>query len=260
MRKKINFNNKKAKKNAILFVVILMFLIFICSSLVLIKRDYFFIEKGFKNVSSMINSYVVSNAYSVNELSTNVLSSKIAYLEKENNELRKSLGLAKEKNEYVVAEVVNHNMKNWFDKVEISKGYDAGIKKDFVVISNEGLIGFVSKVSKKVCEVDLITGVSSNNMLSVIIETSDGAVSGVLNHYDDKTGLFKVTDVMGKSNILAGDKVFLSGYDNPSYKGIYVGQVVKEEVSNYGLSKTIWVESSVNFDDLLLAIIVKEQK
>lgn len=260
MRKKMNFNNKKSKKKAVLFTVIVMFLFFICSFLVLVNRNYFLIEKGFKNISSMINSYFVSNSYSVNEFSTNVLSSKLAYLEKENEELRKSLDLDKRENEYVVAEVINHTMKNWFDKIEISKGYDSGINKDFAVISNEGLIGFVSKVSKKVCEVDLITGVSEDNMLSVIIEAKDGNISGVLNGYDNKTGLFKVTGVMSKNNILAGDRVVLSGYDKPSYKGIYLGQVVKEEISNYGLSKTIWVESSVNFDDLILAVVVKEQK
>ncbi len=260
MKKKINFNNKKTKKNALLFTVLSLFLFFICSCLTLVNRNYFLIEKGFKNISSVINSYLVSNSYSVNELSANVLSSKMAYLEKENEELRKTLGLSQLKNEYEVAEVVNHTKKNWFDKIEISKGYDAGIKKDFAVISNEGLIGFISKVSKKVSEVDLITGVSSNNMLSVTIETSDGNISGVLSDYDSKTGLFKITDVMSKNNILAGDRVVLSGYDNYSYKGIYVGLVAKEEISNYGLNKTLWVESSVNFDDLMLAIIVKEQK
>lgn len=260
MRKKINSNTKKIKKKIISIIVLLMFLLFTCTSLVLINRDYFLIEKAFKNLSSMINSYVISNLYSVNGLSENVLSTRINYLEKENNELRKSMELSYKKNGYVTGEVINHTMKNWFNKLEVSKGYNDGVKKGDVVISNDGLIGFVSKVSKKMSEVSLITGVSYDNLLSVIIETSLGNLSGVLKEYDSKKGLFKVTDIMGKNNILAGDKVVLSGYDNDLYKGIYVGQVVKEEVSNYGLSKTVWVESSVNFDDLLFVTIIKETK
>ena len=51
----------------------------------------------------------------------------------------------------------------------------------------------------------------------------------------------------------------LSGYDKENYNGIYVGRVVKEENSNYGLSRTIWVESSVNFDDLLFLMVVIEK-
>lgn len=260
MRKKINVKAKNVKKKIITVIVILIFLFFTCLSLALMNRDYFIIEKGFKNLSSMINTYVISNVYSVNNFSNNVLSSKVNYLEKENNELRKSLDLKQTKNDYVIAEVINHTLKNWFDKVEVSKGYNDGIKKDDVVISSEGLIGFVSKVSGKMCEVSLITGTSEDNMLSVIIETKDGNVSGVLRDYDEETGLFMITDVMSKNNILAGDKVVLSGYDNDAYKGIYVGMVVKEEVMNYGLNKTVWVESSVNFDDLLFVAIVKEKK
>ena len=171
-----------------------------------------------------------------------------------------TVGDKEKSDDYVIGEITNHTAKNWFNIVEISKGYNDGIKKDDAVINSEGLVGFVSKVSGKMSEVKLLTSVSQNNMLSVTIETNDGYVAGVLSDYDVNTGLFKVDGVMSKSNILAGDKVTLSGYDNESYKGIYVGMVVKEESSNYGLNKTIWVESSVNFDDLMFVAVVKEKK
>ena len=260
MRKKLNSNNKKIMKNIITVIILIVFLLFTCTSLALINRNYFFAEKVFKNMSSMVNSYVISNVYSTCDVSKNLSSSRINYLEKENNELRKSLSLSEKKSEYEAAEIINHTMKNWFNKLEVSKGYDSGIKKDDAVISKDGLVGFVSKVAKKASEVRLITGVNDNNMLSVIIETNLGNVSGVLKKYDSKTGLFKVTDVMSKNQVLEGNKVVLSGYDNASYKGIYVGKVVKQEVSNYGLSKTIWVEPGVNFNDLLFVTIIKETK
>lgn len=257
---KLNVKPNKKKKKMITFIVITMFVIFVCSTLTLINRKYFFIEKVFKNVSSLVNSYIISNVYSTNSFSENLVSSKINYLQKENNELRKNLELQEKNDDYVIGEITNHTAKNWFNIVEISRGYNDGIKKDDAVINSEGLVGFVSKVSGKMSEVKLLTSVSQNNMLSVTIETNDGYVAGVLSDYDVNTGLFKVDGVMSKSNILAGDKVTLSGYDNESYKGIYVGMVVKEESSNYGLNKTIWVESSVNFDDLMFVAVVKEKK
>ena len=257
---KLNAKPNKKKKKMITFIVIIIFVIFACSTLTLINRKYFFIEKSFKNVSSLVNSYIISNAYSTNSFSENLVSSKISYLQKENNELRKNLELQEKSDDYVIGEITNHTAKNWFNIVEISKGYNDGIKKDDAVINSEGLVGFVSKVSGKMSEIKLLTSVSQNNMLSVTIETNDGYVAGVLSDYDVNTGLFKVDGVMSKSNILAGDKVTLSGYDNESYKGIYVGMVVKEESSNYGLNKTIWVESSVNFDDLMFVAVVKEKK
>ncbi len=260
VKKKLNTNNKKVRKKIILSIVLLIFLLFTSSCLVLIERNYFFAEKIFKDVSSKINSYVVSNFYSVNNSSSNVLLSKIEYLQKENNELRNNLKLDEKTYDYTDAQIINHTIKNWYDKVEISKGFNAGIKKDDVVISKQGLVGFVSKVSKNASEVSLITSVSDKKMLSVLVQTSYGNLSGVLKDYDLKKGLFKVTDVMSKNPILAGDKVVLSGYDNDLYKGIYIGMVVKEQTSNYGLSKTLWVESSVNFDDLLFVQIIKEKK
>ena len=120
------------------------------------------------------------------------------------------------------------------------------------------MVGFVSKTSKSVSEVKLLTSVSDDNMLSVLIELSGEDISGVLSGYDSKTGLFKVTDIMSKSKINVEDKVVLSGYGNYLYKGIYIGEVVKEEISNHGLSKTVWVSSNVNFDDILFTLVVAD--
>ena len=74
MKKKIITNTNKLKKNIIIIVVILIFLLFTCSSIILIERDYFFIEKCFKSITNKINSYVVSKAYNVNDFSFNVIS------------------------------------------------------------------------------------------------------------------------------------------------------------------------------------------
>ena len=158
--------------------------------------------------------------------------------------------------------ILKMHTKNYRAKPYIGVGYDDGISKDLPVINAEGLIGFISKTSKNVSEVKLLTSINENNLRSVLIETNDGVVAGMLSDYSVKNGLFKITDVTSKASVLAGDSVVLSGYDNESYKGIYVGKVVKEESDNYGLSRTIWVESSVNFDDLMYVLVpvVKEEK
>ena len=124
------------------------------------------------------------------------------------------------------------------------------------VVTENGLIGFISKSSSLISEVNLITNVSDSNMISILIESSDGLISGILSSYDSKNNLFKITDIMQKSNIEKGNRVVLSGYDNDSYKGIYLGKVVKQESDNYGLTKTVWLKSDNNFDDLLYVLVV----
>lgn len=258
--KKLNYNFKKIKKRLIIVIVLLIFLSFICSTLILMNRKYLLFEMGFKNISSKINSYIVSNLYSIDKINENVLLSKINYLKKENNDLRKTVMLENKNDSYLVSEVVNHTIKNWFNKLEISKGYNDGIKKNDVVISNNGLVGFISKVSKNVSEVKLITDIDDYSLLSVSIETNNGYVTGILRSYDKDNNMFKITDITSKNTILEGDKVILSGYDKSSYNGIYIGKVVKEEINNYGLNKNVWLKSEVDFNDLLFLTVIKEDK
>ena len=94
-------------------------------------------------------------------------------------------------------------------------------------------------------------------MLPVFINSNGNELFGMLSSYDAKKGLFKVTGITNKDSVNNGDTVTLSGYDNNLYKGIYVGRVVKEELSNYGISKTIWVKSGVNFDDILFVGVIR---
>lgn len=262
MRKELNGKINKTKKKIIMLVVILIFLLYFCLTLTLSERRYLYIEKIFKSISSSVNSFFINNAYSNSDFSSNIISSRINYLQKENNNLRKINELKQKNHDYVVAEIVNHTSKTWFNKVTINAGFDNYIKKDLPVINEEGLIGFVSKTGKKISEVKLLTSFNKDNMISVFVETEGGSIAGMLSDYDEKKNLFKVSDITNKNEIKVGTSVVLSGYDNEAYKGIYIGKVVKEEPSNYGLSRTIWVESSVNFDDLMFVLVptLKEEK
>ena len=244
MRKSIN-GKRKTDKNILIFIVLFIFIIYISN------RKYLFIENAFKNVSTKINEFFIDKVYSTKNYSNKMINSKIKYLQDENNDLRKALDF-KEKNEnFLIAEVVNHTSKTWFNKVSINKGYNSNIKKDSLVVNENGLVGFIGKVSKNQSEVKLITSVSDDNMLSVFVEAQGEAASGMLSYYDNKSDLFKVESITSKAEIKKGDSVVLSGFDNPLYKGIYVGAVVKEETDNYGLSRTVWVKSDVNFNDLM---------
>lgn len=256
MKRKINGKVNKTKKNIVTLIVILLFLLFISSSLILSNRNYLFFESRLREISSFINKFFINHAYSSKDFKNNIESSKINYLEYENNNLRKMLSLKESNSDYIIAEVVNHTSQNFFNKLDIGKGYEDNIKKEFAVVNQDGLIGFISKTSKNVSEVKLLTGVNENNMLSVIIESGDEKIAGVLSGYDQDKKMFKVTDVMTKKENLKDSSVVLSGYNNDSYKGIYVGIVKDEKVSNYGLSKTVWVKSNVSFDDLLFVAVV----
>ena len=101
MKKHINYKKTKYQKNIIIFIVILLFLLFLSSSLFLIERDYSFLEKVLKTSYNKINSYIISNSYNTKYLYKDMLNEKMVYLKKENDELRNMLNLKKKK-EFIV--------------------------------------------------------------------------------------------------------------------------------------------------------------
>ena len=258
MKKKINYKKNYIKKELILFIVFFLFSFFIVSGLILSNRNYFVFEKVIKEFSSKLNLCFQDKLYSNNYLNENLIDARIRFLQEENKQLKNVNQLKQNYANYEVAQVINHLSGPLFNKIELSKGSDNVIKKGNPVINSEGLIGFVSRTSKNVSEVNLITGVDKNNMLSVFVNTNEGNISGLLNSYNRDTELFKIINVSSKSNVKIGDKVYLSGYNNELYKGIYFGEVNKIEESNYGLKKNIYVKSNVNFDDILFVLIIKE--
>ena len=258
MKKKINYKKKYIKKELLLFIVFFLFSFYIVSGLILLDRNYFLFESFFKENASKLSVVFKKKIYTNNRLSDDVINSKISFLKEENKVLRELSDLKKDNVNYEIAEVSKMAYTDFFSMLEISKGKESGIKKDNPVINSEGLIGFISKTANNVSEVKLITSISEQNMLSVFINTSEGNISGLLNSYNKKKGLFKIINVSSKSNVKNGDIVYLSGYNNELYKGIYLGKVEMVEESNYGLKKNVYVKSNVNFDDILYVIVVKE--
>lgn len=256
MKKRINGKVNKSKKNFITFIVVSLFFLFFSLALIFSDRNFLFIESKLHELSSMVNKYFINHLYSDNNFKNNIISSKVDYLQYENNALRGALSLKEENTNYIICEVVNHTSFHFLNKIDVSKGYKDNIKKGFAVVNSNGLIGFISKTSKNISEVELLTSVNENKMISVVIEDENEKIAGVLSDYDQDKEMFKVSEVITKKESLKGLHVSLSGYNNETYKGIYVGTVEDEQISNYGLSKTVWVKSDVSFDDLLFVAVV----
>lgn len=259
MKKKINGKKNKTVKKLTIFIVITIFLLAVSSALVLMNRKYFFIENFFKESQARVNKYFINHMYSNKNFKNSMINSKTKYLEYENEILRKSLKFKESNSNYKLCEVINHTSKYFYDRVDISLGKKDSIKKGMPVITDKGLIGFISKTGKRVSEVKLLTSINENNMLSVTIEKDNKKISGVLRKYDPIKKAFEVTDIVGKTENLKGSNVLLSNYNNNLYGGILIGIVDDEKTSEYGLSKTVLVKQDVDYSDLLfVAVVVKK--
>ena len=180
-------------------------------------------------------------------------------LEKEIKELKDLLELNKTLTEYtpINATILSRNKSYWYNTLTIDKGKKDGIKKDMAVITSKGLIGKISSVSNNSSEIKLITSDDINFKVSITIKTNDIDNFAILNGYDKKTNLIKATGIDKTTNISIGDRVLTSGLGEKFPGGIYIGTVEKIESDKYNLSKTVYIKTYQNFNDIHYVTVLK---
>lgn len=252
--------HKKQKKKDIgiiicIFIIAVILLIFSLSA----TRKLTFLEDFLKTTSITFQKIVMYPFTSLNEkkdmdqsesylIQKNVNES----LEKEIKELKQTLNLNKTLTEYnpVNATVLSRNRSYWLQNITIDKGSQNGLKEDMVVVTSDGLLGKISKAYRTSSEVKLITSNDVNYKISVSVTTNSGDIYAVLNGYDKKKKTIKVTGVDKTSKVEVGNIIKTSGLGGMFPRGIYIGTVKEIENDKYDLSKTLYVETKQNFDEI----------
>lgn len=155
------------------------------------------------------------------------------------------------------AVVIERNKMYWFNSIVINKGSSSGIKKDMAVISSDGLIGKINKVSKTTSEVKLLTTNDKNEKISVMIKTGDDTIYGIMNGYQDN--YLEITSVNKNINVDNNSLVYTSGMGGIFPSGILIGKVAMVKEDKYNVSKLILVEPSSSFNNLkFVKVLIKD--
>lgn len=214
------------------------------------------IQEGFasskKNFSSLWENYLMI----VNTGQENtVLKKQISRLEsdltsmeeirKENLRLKNLLSFSDElPNQRVMAQVVGWDSANEFKVIRLNKGTNQGIKIMSPVITDHGLVGYVYRVTDNYS--DVLTILDQNNRVDVVVERTrtHGIVEGVFN--------FKcaLKYVMRNEPVEVGDKLITAGVGGIYPKGIKVGMITDITKESFGMTLSIEVVPSVDFDKL----------
>lgn len=160
----------------------------------------------------------------------------------ENDRLRALLGI-KERNrsfEFEIAEVVARGPGDWASTLTLDKGSNAGIEKGDCVITEDGMVGYVTSVAPTYCE---ITTVIDTEMQAgaLITRTRDITIAqGDYALMDE--GTLKLSYLKKDADIVIGDTVETSGRGGVFPKGVMIGtieRIIPEEhgVSNYAVVK-----------------------
>lgn len=258
---------KKYNKLFIPIICIVVFLLFFLS--VQLNRNPYLTESIFKDISMFFNKVVMypftvfNQDKDVDQNESYLIQKNInASLEKEIQELKDVLDLNKTLTEYdtVNATILSRNKSYWFNTMMIDKGSHSGIKKDMAVVTKNGLIGKISKVYKYSSEIKLITSDDINYKVSVAVKTGNSDSYSILNGYDKDSNCLKVVGVDKNSSVEKGDTIITSGLGGMFPGGIYVGVVDTIVSDKYDLSKTLYIKTTQDFNNIHYVTILKEKE
>jgi len=196
------------------------------------------------------------------------LKEKIAQLEKhvvdydlilQENESYRTMEKTKEVYNYdvVVADIIAKTQNNWDDIYIINKGSNSGIKKDMIVITEDGLVGYVSEVGNSSSKIVSILDASTSFSALEINSRIQVIVKGDLLLKD--TNELKVVNIPLKTNFKSGDVLETSGIGGRYPKGLKIGKIVQFNKKSNPLENEAIIETSVDFNKLeRVAVIVEE--
>lgn len=272
----------KRKYLVVIILLIVCLLLFIFSFIINDKRKLSDIEKIIKDstltVNRLINKPINYVEDKINEIKesnnlyqkydklsrkyekTKLLELKYEESKKEIEELKNTLKLNKNINEkYINASVITRNIGYFYNELTIDKGTKHNIKTNMAVITNNGLIGTISKVTRNNSVVKLITTDDTNNKISIKVKVDDDYLYGLMVGYDKKTNCFIVEGIADNKEIPKNSIVTTTGLnDIPS--GILIGKVKEIKKDNFDLARTLLVKSSVNFDNINYVTVVGKEK
>ena len=171
--------------------------------------------------------------------------------QQENVRLRKLLQF-QEKFELqnVVARVIAKDVSTEFRAIRINRGESSGIYKDMAVVTNEGVVGRVLRVSKNTA--DVVTILDLLSAIDAVVERSRarGIVAGMTDE------VCQLRFALRTDDIEPGDVLISSGLGGIFPKGVPVGTVSKVNRKPFGISQEVEVRPSVDFSKLEEVLVI----
>lgn len=133
--------------------------------------------------------------------------------------LRRTIGLNPQGRQAVFGEIIGY--VPYDNRATVSVGSDQGVKPNLAVVTGEGLLGVVSTVSSKTCQITLLT--SSSVKVGGIIQGPvlvPGLVRGL-------TSQKLVMDLFEQFEVRTGSEVVTTGYSEFIPRGIRIGTVTE---------------------------------
>jgi rod shape-determining protein MreC len=172
-------------------------------------------------------------------------------IEVENKRLRALLQFQdKIEDKKTTAQVIAKDVSTEFRSIRINKGSNAGIQRGMAVVTHEGVVGKVLRVTAEYS--DVITMLDNLSSVDAIVQRS--RAKGVIEGLTDASCILKYA--LRTDDIEVGDVVVSSGLDGIYPKGLLLGTVLKVNKKSYGVTQDVEVRPSVDFSKLEEVLVI----
>ncbi len=179
-------------------------------------------------------------------------------LEEENRWLSDYLGLKKEHSDFLFEEasVIGRESGNYSTVYTLSRGSLHDIRVNMPVITDDGVVGYVTEVGPTWCRAVSIIETASS--VGAYVERSGelGLVEGSFElRFDGKCRMVRLP---ADADVRVGDRVLTSGLGSIYPRGLFVGEVESVEADPYSRTLTAVLKPKTDYSSLVKVMIIKD--
>jgi rod shape-determining protein MreC len=180
------------------------------------------VRSGLKSLEELEKD---NNGLQVENRSLKATNQALRDVEHEVNRLRHALNY-RERSVFrlVPAEIVTRDSSTWWRTVTINRGKDDGIDSDMPVVTDEGLVGKTTTVSKSIAVVLLISDENCKVAANVEGTREQGIASGE-RVFSGTAPVLNLNFLSKQANLQPGQKAYTSGVGGVFPSGLLIGTV-----------------------------------
>lgn len=185
-------------------------------------------------------------------------------LEAQNKRFKEELAFTKrqmesDKYKYHIAEVTAVSTDPIVKTININLGSTDGIKTNMAVMSVDGLIGRIQRVSDFSSTVQLLTDIDDTNNeskgIAATVKGKENESFGLIERYDNQLLVMNKIEKLEEFNV--GDTVVTSGLGQVFPRGLEIGTVVSKEIGEFGITYKAMIQPKAKFTHLREVFVVE---
>ena len=217
-----------------------------------------FVETAKNDLVDLYETYSENESLEKNLAKMRDQSSDLNTLKEENSSLSKALEIERTFSNYktITSKVTVRSTLSWYESLSLNVGENDGATTSMLAVSDGGLVGRVSDLSKSNATIKLVSNSEGTYEIPVKIAGSSGDVYGILTGYNAKKNLLVIEELNADKELKKDDSVVTSGLDGKSIAGISVGKVSSVNDAKELGKRKVYVTPTADLDNISYVTLI----